>query len=176
VSLLEDIQRLFAETKKACGRVDILVNNAGIYEFAALEAITPEHIQKQFSLNVPSLILTTQEALKFIGPKGGSIVNIGSIVGPMPAPQASVYSATKAAVDAISVSLSQELSPRRIRVNSLNLAWSRQMAFAHPVCTKAHFGSNRKDKPRLAESLSRTTLLQQWCSLPATMLVGSRAR
>jgi len=120
VSLVPDIQRLFMETRKAYGKVDILVNNAGTYEFAPLEAITPEHIQKHFSLNVVGLIFTTQEAVKLIGTEGGSIVNIGSIVGAMPAPQASVYSASKAAVDAITVSLSQELGPRKIRVNSLD--------------------------------------------------------
>jgi len=115
-----DIERLFAETKKAYGKVDILVNNAGIYEFAPLDQVTPEHIQKQFNLNVAGLLLTTKEAVKLIGPEGGSIVNIGSIVGPMPAPQASTYSASKAAVDAITVSLATELGPRKIRVNSLN--------------------------------------------------------
>ena len=120
VSRPEDIQRLFAETKKAYGKLDVLVNNAGVYEFAPLEAITPEHIQKQFNLNVIGLLLTTQEAVKLIGTQGGSIINIGSIVGPMPAPQASTYSASKAAVDAITVSLSQELGRRKIRVNSLN--------------------------------------------------------
>jgi 3-oxoacyl-[acyl-carrier protein] reductase len=120
VTVDQDRQRLFSETKKQYGKLDILVNNAGFYEFAPLEAITPEHIQKQWDINVVSLIFATQEAVKLIGPEGGSIVNIGSIVGPMPAPQASVYSATKAAVDAISVSLSQELGPRKIRVNSLN--------------------------------------------------------
>src|SRR5688500_11842151 len=46
-----DIERLFAETKKAFGRLDILVNNAGIYEFSPLENVTEEHFQKQFSLN-----------------------------------------------------------------------------------------------------------------------------
>ena len=115
-----DIQHLFTETKKAYGTVDILVNNAGVYEFAALEAITPEHIQKHFNINVAGLLLTTQAAVELIGPDGGSIINIGSIVGPMPAPQASVYSASKAAVDAITISLSQELGPRKIRVNSLD--------------------------------------------------------
>lgn len=120
VSQPEDIQRLFSETKKAYGKLDILVNNAGMYEFAPLDAITPEHIQKHFSLNVAALLLTTKEAVKLMGPEGGSIVNISSIVGPMPAPQASAYSASKAAVDAITVSLSQELGPRKIRVNSLN--------------------------------------------------------
>ena len=120
VSRPEDIQRLFSETKKAYGKLDVLVNNAGVYEFAPLEAITPEHIQRQFNLNVTGLLLTTQEAVKLIGTEGGSIINIGSIVGAMPAPQASTYSASKAAVDAITVSLSQELGPRKIRVNSLN--------------------------------------------------------
>jgi 3-oxoacyl-[acyl-carrier protein] reductase len=116
----EDIRRLFSEIKKVLGRVDILVNNAGTYEFAPLEAITPEHIEKHFDLNVTGLLLTTKEAVKLMGSDGGSIVNIGSIVGSMPAPQASVYSASKAAVNAITVSLSQELGPRKIRVNSLN--------------------------------------------------------
>jgi 3-oxoacyl-[acyl-carrier protein] reductase len=120
VARQEDIARLFQETVKAYGKVDILVNNAGIYEFKPLEAITPEHFYSQFDLNVLGLLLTTQEAVKHFGPNGGSILNIGSIVGPMPAPMASVYSATKAAVDAITVSLSRELGPKKIRVNSLN--------------------------------------------------------
>jgi 3-oxoacyl-[acyl-carrier protein] reductase len=120
VSQPKDIQQLISETKKVYGKIDILVNNAGTYEFAPLEAITLEHIQKHFSLNVAGLLLTTKEAVTLIGPEGGSIINIGSIVGQMPAPQASAYSASKAAVDAITVSLSQELGPRKIRVNSLD--------------------------------------------------------
>jgi 3-oxoacyl-[acyl-carrier protein] reductase len=120
VSKPEDITRLFAETKAAYGKLDILVNNAGVYEFAPLEAITADHFHKQFNLNVLGLLLTTQEAVKLIGPEGGSIINISSVVGPMPVPTASVYSATKAAVDAITVSLAGELGPRKIRVNSVN--------------------------------------------------------
>jgi 3-oxoacyl-[acyl-carrier protein] reductase len=119
VSKPEDIKRLFAETQIAFGKLDVLVNNAGVYEFLPLEAITPEHFHKQFDLNVLGLILTTQEAVKHMG-KGGSIINISSITGRMPISPASVYSATKAAVDAITVTLSQELGPRGIRVNSLN--------------------------------------------------------
>jgi 3-oxoacyl-[acyl-carrier protein] reductase len=120
VAKQEDIVRLFEETKKAYGKLDILVNNAGIYEFAPLEAVTPAHFHKQFDLNVLGLLLTTQEAIKLIGPEGGSVINISSIVGVMPVPTAAVYSATKAAVDAITVSLAGELGPRKIRVNSLN--------------------------------------------------------
>ena len=115
-----DIVNLFAETKKAYGKLDILVNNAGVFEFLPLDAVTPEHFHKQFDLNVLGLILATKEAVKLIGPAGGSIINISSIVGPMPAPTASVYSATKAAVDAVTVALAGELGPKKIRVNSLN--------------------------------------------------------
>lgn len=120
VSKQEDINRLFAETKSAYGKLDILVNNAGVYEFAPLEAITADHFHKQFNLNVLGLLLTTQEAAKHFGPEGGNIINISSIVGQMPVAMASVYSGTKAAVDAITVALSRELGPRKIRVNSLN--------------------------------------------------------
>src|SRR5438552_90314 len=59
-----DIERLFAETKKAFGKPNVLVNNAGVYEFLPLEQITEEHFHKQFNLNVLGLILATQEALK----------------------------------------------------------------------------------------------------------------
>lgn len=120
VSKPEDVKRLFAQTKAAFGKLDVLVNNAGIYEFAPLDAITPEHFHKQFNLNVLGLVLATQEAVKLMGPAGGSVINISSVVGPMPVATASVYSATKAAVDAITIALSKELGPKKIRVNSLN--------------------------------------------------------
>jgi len=120
VSKSEDIQRLFAETKKAYGKLDILVNNAGIYEFAPLEQITPEHFHKQFNLNVLGLLLTTQEAVKLIGPEGGSIINISSVVVSVTPPGGSVYSGTKAAVDAVTRTLAKELGPRKIRINSIN--------------------------------------------------------
>jgi 3-oxoacyl-[acyl-carrier protein] reductase len=115
-----EIERLFAETKKAFGKLDILVNNAGIYEFAPLEAISPEHFRKQFDLNVLGLLLTTQEAVKHFGPAGGSIVNLSSFAATSAPASTLVYSATKAAVNAITRSLAQELGPRRIRVNAIS--------------------------------------------------------
>ncbi len=120
VSKPEEIKRLAEETKSSYGKLDILVNNAGIYNFAPLEGITAEHFHKHFNLNVLGLLLTSQEAVKLMGSEGGSIINISSIVGPMPIATASVYCATKAAVDAITVSLSLELGPKKIRVNSIN--------------------------------------------------------
>jgi 3-oxoacyl-[acyl-carrier protein] reductase len=115
-----DIKRLFAETKKAFDKVDILVNNAGVYEFIPLENVTAESFHKMFNLNVLGLILASQEAVKHFGSEGGNIVNISSIAATSAPPTASVYSATKAAVNAVTRSLAQELGPRKIRVNSIN--------------------------------------------------------
>jgi 3-oxoacyl-[acyl-carrier protein] reductase len=115
-----DIQRLFAEAKKAFGRLDILVNNAGIYEFLPLEKVTAEHFHKLFDLNVLGLILATQEAARHFGQGGGSVINISSGASTSAPPNTSVYSATKAAVDAVTRSLAKELAARNIRVNSLS--------------------------------------------------------
>ena len=121
VSKQADIARLFAQAVETYGKVDILVNNAGVYEFSPLEEVTDAHFHKQFNLNVLGLILATQEAVKHFGDQGGSVINISSLVSGTYAPATgAVYSATKAAVDAVTRSLSKELGPRKIRVNAIN--------------------------------------------------------
>jgi 3-oxoacyl-[acyl-carrier protein] reductase len=115
-----DIDKLFAETQKQFKRLDVLVNNAGVYEFSPLEGITEQHFHKQFDLNVLGLILTTQAAVKQFGPDGGNIINISSVVSTSAPANASVYSATKGAVDAVTKSLAKELGTRKIRVNAIN--------------------------------------------------------
>src|SRR5262249_8267356 len=115
-----EIERLFAEANKAFGRLDILVNNAGIYEFSPLEEVTEQHFHKQFDLNVLGLILASKEAVRYFDTAGGSIINISSVASTSTPPNASVYSATKAAVDAVTRSLAKELGPRKIRVNAIN--------------------------------------------------------
>jgi len=115
-----DVTRLFAEAAKAFGRVDVLVNNAGVYEFRPLGDITEEHFHKLFDLNVLGLLLASREAVRHFGIEGGSIVNISSIASTLSPADASVYSGTKAAVDAVTRSLAKELGPRNIRVNAVN--------------------------------------------------------
>jgi 3-oxoacyl-[acyl-carrier protein] reductase len=115
-----DVDRLFAETKKAFGKLDILVNNAGVYEFQPLENVNEENYRKHFDTNVLGLILSSREAAKLIGANGGSIINIGSAASSLTPPNSVVYTATKGAVDAITGVLAKELGPRKIRVNSIN--------------------------------------------------------
>jgi 3-oxoacyl-[acyl-carrier protein] reductase len=120
VANASDVQRVFAEAKKAFGRLDVLVNNAGVYQFAALAEITEEQFHRQFNTNVLGLILATQEAMKFFGAEGGSIINIGSTASQLTPPATTVYTATKGAVDAVTHVLAKELGPKKIRVNSIN--------------------------------------------------------
>ena len=120
VAKTADVERIFAEAKKAFGPLDILVNNAGVYEFSSVEEITEEHYNRIFNTNVLGLLLTTKEALKHFNGNGGSIINIGSAVTEVYPPNSAVYTGTKGAVDAITRTLAKELGPKKIRVNSIN--------------------------------------------------------
>jgi 3-oxoacyl-[acyl-carrier protein] reductase len=114
-----EARKLFQDTISKYGRVDVLVNNAGVYEFLPIENITEEHYERQFGLNVRGLLFASQEAVRAFNGNGGRIINISSVVSTAPAPGGSVYSATKAAVDAITKSLAVELGPKGILVNSV---------------------------------------------------------
>jgi len=119
VSKEADIFRLFEETKNAFGTLDILVNNAGIYLYEPIESVSVETIQQHFNINVLGSILAIREAVKGFGDKGGTIINISSEAAKTPLPTGSVYSATKAALDAVTIALSKEFSGKNIRINSI---------------------------------------------------------
>lgn len=113
------VKSLFAEAKTAHGKLDILVNNAGIYEFGNLAEVTEDSFHRQFNINVLGTILATQESLNHFGPAGGSVINLSSVVSANPLAGAPVYSATKAAIDAVTQANAKELGARKIRVNSI---------------------------------------------------------
>jgi 3-oxoacyl-[acyl-carrier protein] reductase len=120
VAKADDVKRIFAEAKKAFGRLDVLVNNAGVYQFAPLEGITEEQFHGMFNTNVLGLLLATQEAEKHFSAEGGSVINIGSTATTITPPTSTVYTATKGAVDMVTRVLAKELGPKKIRVNSIN--------------------------------------------------------
>ena len=115
-----DVDRIFAEAEKSFGPTDVLVNNAGVYDFAPLESITEEHFHRIFNINVLGVLLASQAAARHFGERGGSIINIGSVVSDGNNPQMTVYAATKGALDTITSVLAKELGPKKIRVNSVN--------------------------------------------------------
>jgi 3-oxoacyl-[acyl-carrier protein] reductase len=115
-----EVDKLFAETKKAFGKIDILVNNAGVYGFKPLELISEEDIEWMYGINVKGLLLATKAGVALFPPEGGSVINIGSVASDQTPPMPVVYSGTKGAVDAITRVLAKELGPKKIRVNAVN--------------------------------------------------------
>jgi 3-oxoacyl-[acyl-carrier protein] reductase len=120
MSKAADVKRVFAEAKNHYGRIDVLVNNAGVYAFAPIEQVTESEFYRQYNTNVLGPVLAIQEALKYFGTAGGSVINVSSVVASNPLANGVVYSSTKAALDAITRGLAKELAPRKIRVNSIS--------------------------------------------------------
>jgi 3-oxoacyl-[acyl-carrier protein] reductase len=119
ISKEDDVFKLFEETKKIFGTLDILVNNAVYQQFLPIEQASAEAFHQHFNVNVLGPVLTIQAALKLFEGKGGNVINISSGASKMPMAGVSMYSATKAALDAITVSLSKELGSRNVRINSI---------------------------------------------------------
>jgi 3-oxoacyl-[acyl-carrier protein] reductase len=119
VSNEADVTRLFDETKKAFGTLDVLVNNAVAQGYAPIEQISVGSFHQSFNVNVLGPVLTIQAALHLFGDKGGNIINISSGASKSPLPNASLYSSTKAALDAFTIALSKELGSKKVRINSI---------------------------------------------------------
>jgi NAD(P)-dependent dehydrogenase (short-subunit alcohol dehydrogenase family) len=120
VSNLADLDRQFAQIKQEKGKLDIVFANAGIaLPLAPLGAITEEHYDSSFNINVKGVLFTVQKALPLM-PEGASIILNASMVGSKGLPDWSVYSATKAAVRSFARTWTTDLKARRIRVNAVS--------------------------------------------------------
>ena len=107
------------------GGIDLLVNAAGIFGGGLLGEIDRQSFQDQFQTNTWGIIAATQAALSHFPSTGGAIVNVSSGLAVRPMAGAIVYSATKAAVDNITLGCAIELGARGIRVNAVSPAVTR---------------------------------------------------
>jgi 3-oxoacyl-[acyl-carrier protein] reductase len=115
-----DVARLLDQTRDAFGPIDILVNNAGVYRAMSIAELTDDEFHRELNVNLLGPLLVIRESLKHFRPEGGSIINIGSGASRSHPPGFSIYSASKAGLDAVTGVLAKELAPRKIRVNSVN--------------------------------------------------------
>ncbi|WP_329908055.1 glucose 1-dehydrogenase [Serratia quinivorans] len=120
VAIESEVNKLLADIIAQYGRVDVLVNNAGVYATGSLEEFNAQEYERHFNLNVKGLIYCTRAAVNAMPEAGGSIVNISSSVTSFTPANSMVYTASKAAVDAITKTLANELGKRNIRVNAVN--------------------------------------------------------
>jgi NAD(P)-dependent dehydrogenase (short-subunit alcohol dehydrogenase family) len=119
VSNLADLDRLYATIREQKGHLDIVFANAGGGSFAPLGAITEEHFDQIFNINVKGLLFTVQKALPLLK-DGSAIVLNASIVASIGMEAFSVYSATKAAVRSFARTWTTDLKARKIRVNVIS--------------------------------------------------------
>jgi NAD(P)-dependent dehydrogenase (short-subunit alcohol dehydrogenase family) len=119
VSKNSDLDRLYETVATQRGKIDILFANASVAEGAPLGAITEEHFDKHFGINVRGLVFTVQKALPLFA-DGGSIVLMSSVSAFTADPALSIYSATKAAVRSFARTWLLDLKDRRIRVNAIS--------------------------------------------------------
>ncbi|WP_311238670.1 MULTISPECIES: glucose 1-dehydrogenase [unclassified Xanthomonas] len=116
ISIAIEAQALIESAVTQFGRLDILVNNTGVWDVGAVEHVTEDQYRRLFDVNVLGMVMTTQAAIKHLQDEG-SIVNISSSITTLRSPGTSLYTASKAAVNAVSGVLAKELAPRKIRVN-----------------------------------------------------------
>ena len=100
-----EVRALFAKTREAFGRLDVLFNNAGMGAPAiAMEEVSYEQWMAVVSVNLTGMFLCTQEAIRIMkdqDPRGGRIINNGSISAHAPRPFSAPYTATKHAISGL---------------------------------------------------------------------------
>jgi NAD(P)-dependent dehydrogenase (short-subunit alcohol dehydrogenase family) len=116
VSQSADLDRLYETVSKAKSRIDIIFANAGVGEFVAFGAVTEEHFDKLFNINVRGTLFAVQKALPLLN-DGGSIILNGSVASIKGTAAFGVYAASKAAIRSFARTWTTDLKDRRIRSN-----------------------------------------------------------
>jgi len=116
---LDDLDRLYETVAREKGRIDVLFASAGFGEPTPIGAVTEQHFDQTFDLNVRGTLFTVQKALPLFS-DGGSIILNGSIASVKGFPDFGVYNASKAAVRSFARTWTSDLKDRRIRVNVLS--------------------------------------------------------
>ena len=116
VAKLADLDRLYETVAKTKGQIDIIFANAGVGEFVPFGAVTEDHFDKLFSVNVRGTLFTVQKALPLLK-DGGSIILNGSAASVKGTAAFGVYAASKAAIRSFARTWTTDLKARHIRSN-----------------------------------------------------------
>ena len=115
----EQCASIVAATVERFGFIDILVNNAGALQNLPFGSVTVQSFDSQFHANTLSVVLMMQAAIPFFPAAGGAVINLSTNIAASPLAGTAIYSAAKAAVNAITAGFAKELGGRGIRVNAV---------------------------------------------------------
>ena len=120
ITIPEDIESAFKEIFDKEGRLDLLINNAGMGISGAVEFTELDKAHRIFDVNFFGTFLCCKEALPYLRKSAGSrIINLSSVAAPLSIPFQAFYSATKAAINSLTLALANEVRPFGIRVSAV---------------------------------------------------------
>lgn len=115
-----EIEKVVQDILTKFKKIDVLINSAGVSHFGLIQDINEDEYYKVFDSNVKSIIFMIKHVVKsMISEKCGSIINISSMWGKVGSSMESIYSASKGAINTLTLSLAKELGPSNIRVNAI---------------------------------------------------------
>jgi NAD(P)-dependent dehydrogenase (short-subunit alcohol dehydrogenase family) len=165
----DEVKEVFARTKAAWGRLDVLFNNAGMAGPAvAMEDLSIEKFRQVVAVNLVAVFLCTQEAIRIMKaqvPRGGRIINNGSLSAQVPRPMSAPYTSTKHAVTGLTKCISldgrkDDIAASQIDVGNAGTALTARMAQGVPQAD----GSTRAEPLMDVEHVGRAVL--QMANLP----------
>jgi NAD(P)-dependent dehydrogenase (short-subunit alcohol dehydrogenase family) len=151
----DSVEATITEVLRLEGRIDLLVNNAGFgVAPAGAEESSIEQARSIFETNFFGLVRVTRAVVPHMRHQGGGrIINIGSVLGFLPAPYMALYAATKHAIEGYSESLDHELRTRGIRVSVIEPAYTKTQFGANLLQADAQLDEYREDRAALGKRL-----------------------
>jgi NAD(P)-dependent dehydrogenase (short-subunit alcohol dehydrogenase family) len=163
-----DVANLFAETKRAFGRVDIVVNNAGVASATPVDEISLQYWNEVLAVNLTGPFLMSREAVKVMkaqSPQGGRIINIGSVSQKTPRPDSMAYTATKHALQGMTHQLTMDGRKYGVVASIIHPGATLSSFTARRGRTAPGPGETPADYVMAAEDVARVAVLM--CGLPA---------
>ena len=119
ISIDENITAIIDEVKKRYARLDVLINNAGVAPVTPLAEVLLQEYDTAFITNVRAVVDLTRQALPMLKAVRGNVINISSTAAEKPIPNMSIYSASKAAMSALTKSWAKEMAKDGVRFNNV---------------------------------------------------------
>jgi NAD(P)-dependent dehydrogenase (short-subunit alcohol dehydrogenase family) len=162
ISKPESVHALFAKTREAFGRLDVLFNNAGVSSPAVpMEDLTFEEWNSVVAINLTGAFLCAQEAIRIMKaqePRGGRIINNGSISAQAPRPNSAPYTAAKHAITGLTKCISldcrkYDIACGQIDIGNAATEMTRPMAFGVPQANGAIMAEPRMNVQQVADAV-----------------------
>jgi len=173
----ESVETVVSELMRREGRIDLLVNNAGFSVApAGAEESSIEQARSIFDTNFFGIVRMTRAVVPHMRHQGGGrIINIGSVLGFLPAPYMALYAATKHAIEGYSESLDHELRTKGIRISVIEPAYIRTQFDAHLLEADSKLDEYREARAVVGKRVQEAVAAAEEPSIVAAVVLQAAA-